>query len=121
MKSALEASLQKLRLSSLYGFMLHKESFLDLWHKGLGDILTGFVRQGLVKHIGISVYHPDRALDALRTDGIDFVQLPTNILDRRSRKQERSQWLRSLARRSISEAYFSKGFSYWMKTNSLSR
>ena len=86
MKSALEASLQKLRLSSLYGFMLHKESFLDLWHKGLGDILTGFVRQGLVKHIGISVYHPDRALDALRTDGIDFVQLPTNILDRRFAK-----------------------------------
>lgn len=33
--------------------------------------------------MGVSVYSPDKALQALDADGIDMVQLPSNILDRR--------------------------------------
>jgi len=56
---------------------------LSLWDKGLAEILRSFVLSGRVKYIGVSVYSPDKAVQALNTDGIDIIQIPTNILDRR--------------------------------------
>lgn len=83
MSKALDESLERLGVRSLYGIMLHREEMLSLWDNGLGKILHDFVLSGRVEKIGISIYSPDKALQALNTDGIDVVQLPTNILDRR--------------------------------------
>ena len=80
---ALDKSLQRLGVRNLYGIMLHREEMLSLWDKGLGKILQAFVLSGRVEKIGISVYSPEKAIQALNTEGIDIVQLPTNILDRR--------------------------------------
>jgi len=80
---ALDKSLQRLGVSSLYGIFLHREELLNLWDKGLAEVLNSFVLSGKVKHIGVSVYSPEKAIQALNTDDIDMVQLPTNILDRR--------------------------------------
>ncbi|MCK4820652.1 aldo/keto reductase [bacterium] len=80
---ALEKSLSGLKISKLYGIMLHRERFLGLWDKGLGEILNGFVRSGLVEHLGVSVYSPAKAIEALKTVGISIVQFPTNLLDHR--------------------------------------
>jgi len=86
MKQALEESLGRLHAKKLHCIMLHGEDLLDLWEKGLFEILESFVREGLVGHIGVSVYSPQRALQAIRTKGIQIVQLPANILDRRFEK-----------------------------------
>ena len=86
MKSALKQSLSRLCIPSIYCYMIHREEYLDLWDKGLGNILRYFVENGFVEHIGISVYNPERALQALIVEGIDFVQLPTNVLDHRFEK-----------------------------------
>lgn len=83
MSRALYRSLQQLGVSSLFGIMLHREEMLSLWDKGLAEVIYSLVSSGKVKKIGASVYTPDRAIEALITDGIDIVQLPTNILDRR--------------------------------------
>jgi aryl-alcohol dehydrogenase-like predicted oxidoreductase len=83
LSKALNQSFQRLRVQSLYGMMLHREEMLSLWNKGLMEIMYDFVLSGRIKHVGISVYSPDKAIQALNTDGIDIVQLPTNILDRR--------------------------------------
>ncbi len=80
---ALYKSLQRLGVSSLYGILLHREELLNLWDKGLAEILNSFVLSGKVKRIGISVYSPEKAVEALNTENIDMVQIPTNILDRR--------------------------------------
>jgi aryl-alcohol dehydrogenase-like predicted oxidoreductase len=80
---SLDQSVERLGVQSLYGIMLHREELLSLWNKGLMEILNDFVLSGRVKQIGISVYSPDRAIQGLNTEGIDMVQLPTNILDRR--------------------------------------
>ena len=80
---SLDQSLQRLGIQSLYGIMLHREEMLSLWNKGLAKILQAFVLSGIVEKIGISVYSPDKAIQSLNTEGIDMVQLPTNILDRR--------------------------------------
>ena len=83
LSNAVGESLSRLGVPSLYGMMLHKEEMLSFWNNGLSEILRTFVMSGKIKQIGISVYSPEKAIQALNTDGIDMVQLPTNILDRR--------------------------------------
>ena len=86
LNNALEISLNNLGVESLYCLMLHREDMLDLWEKGLGENLMAVVSSGMVEYIGVSVYSPERAVQALNTEGISMVQLPTNILDRRFEK-----------------------------------
>ncbi len=83
MSNALNESLERVGVSYIYGMMLHREEMLSLWDKGLSKILHGFVASGKVKNIGVSVYSPEKAVQALNIEGIDMVQLPTNVLDRR--------------------------------------
>jgi aryl-alcohol dehydrogenase-like predicted oxidoreductase len=83
MLKAIDTSLNTIGISQLFGIMLHREELLSLWDEGLKVILQSFVKSGKVKHIGVSVYTPEKAIQALNTSGIDIVQLPTNILDRR--------------------------------------
>jgi aryl-alcohol dehydrogenase-like predicted oxidoreductase len=83
MSDALEFSLEKIGIPCLYGLMLHTEEHLSQWSKGLSEILQIFVQTGKVKKIGVSVYSPNRALEALDLDELDMIQLPSNILDRR--------------------------------------
>jgi aryl-alcohol dehydrogenase-like predicted oxidoreductase len=83
MLQALEETLARLGQDNLFCYMLHREDFLDLWEYGLGEIFEDFISKALVETIGISVYSPARALQALRSPSITFIQLPTNILDRR--------------------------------------
>jgi len=66
--------------------MLHREEYLKLWEKGLGEILRSFLKKGLTQNLGVSVYSPEMAVLALNTDDIDIVQLPSNIFDRRFEK-----------------------------------
>lgn len=76
-------SLDRLGVESLSGLLLHDEKLLDLWDSGIGVIMSDMVKEGLVKRIGVSVYSPDRAAQALSIPQIDIVQVPSNILDRR--------------------------------------
>ena len=85
-KRALENSLTCLGIPKIYGLMLHREEMMVLWGKGLSGILKNFVLSGKIKMIGVSVYTPESAKIALRTSGIDMVQIPTNILDQRFEK-----------------------------------
>jgi aryl-alcohol dehydrogenase-like predicted oxidoreductase len=86
MIQALNKSLERLRVPALFGMMLHREDMLSLWNNGLGKILKGFVASGKVKHTGVSLYSPHKALDALDMEDIDMLQVPVNILDRRFEK-----------------------------------
>lgn len=83
MARSLDQSLQRLGVSSLFGIMLHGEEMLSFWNHGLAEIMNKFVLSGKTKRVGVSVYSPDKAIEALNTKGIDMVQVPANILDRR--------------------------------------
>lgn len=83
LSNALDKSLNKLRVDKLFGMMLHNENMLSLWDIGLSDIIRRFKVNGKFTQAGVSVYTPGKALQALSTEGLDFVQIPTNILDRR--------------------------------------
>jgi aryl-alcohol dehydrogenase-like predicted oxidoreductase len=83
LRAALERSLENLGISELYGIMLHREELLELWDKGLGEIFSNCVAAGLAENIGVSIYSPQKALDALEIQGVNIIQIPSNILDRR--------------------------------------
>ncbi len=76
-------SLSRLGISRLAGLLLHREEMLDRWDKGLGATLGKLSAAGLVERLGVSVYSPARALQALGMEGIGLVQLPANLLDDR--------------------------------------
>ena len=86
MDNALEKSLDFLNVSKISCLMLHREEMLDFWTKGLADILKNFTFSGRVEKIGVSVYTPEKALEALNIEEIDVIQVPANILDRRFEK-----------------------------------
>lgn len=77
------SSVERLRIPSLWGLLLHREEFLDQWHNTLGDTLRLLKKKGLVQHLGVSVYHPERALQALDYPDLDLIQVALNIFDRR--------------------------------------
>ena len=83
LKQTLEESLERLCASKLYGIMLHREELLDQWDQGPGETLSDLVLSGLVDHIGVSVYSPQKSLEALEIKDITMVQVPSNIMDRR--------------------------------------
>ncbi len=79
---AVKQSLSRLTVSRLSGLMIHEEKLLDQWETGIGKLMKECVASGLVLKIGISLYSVEYAIRALRTESIDFIQIPTNILDR---------------------------------------
>ncbi|XPV76152.1 MAG: aldo/keto reductase [Desulfovibrio sp.] len=83
LRASLERSLELLQVDFLGALLLHREDELVHWNNGLGEILESFRNEGLVKQLGVSVYSPEAAVQALKTDGVDIVQLPSNLLDRR--------------------------------------
>ncbi|MCX5815838.1 MAG: aldo/keto reductase [Proteobacteria bacterium] len=83
---ALDSSLLKLCVPKLYGILLHGDSLLSLWNQGLSAGLLELVSSGRVNKIGMSVYQPHIALEALNTKGIDIIQIPSNVLDQRFEK-----------------------------------
>jgi len=83
LEDALSRSLDNLKCNKIYGLMLHREDFLDLFEAGLAEILEAFVNQGLVEKIGVSFYTPIKAQKAFDLAIINILQVPANMCDRR--------------------------------------
>ncbi|EHJ45964.1 NADP-dependent oxidoreductase domain protein (plasmid) [Solidesulfovibrio carbinoliphilus subsp. oakridgensis] len=81
-RGAVQASAGRLGRTG-FDLLLHEEGALDCWSEGLGDTLAQLAASGLVGRLGVSVYAPARALQALGLAGISLVQLPSNLLDAR--------------------------------------
>lgn len=52
------------------------------------DAALALKEKGYVEHVGVSVYEPEQALEALSLEGIEAIQVPLNVLDRRFLKCE---------------------------------
>lgn len=79
----LQHSMARLRVTQLYGVLLHSPAqLLERTGPILYDVLQSIKSEGLTLKVGVSVYTPDE-LDALSADyTFDLVQAPLNILDR---------------------------------------
>lgn len=82
-KESLAFSRSRLGLSCLWGVMLHRFSWLEKWGEGLGGTLLREKEDGNVKHLGVSVYEADEAIESIHHPDIDIIQIPINVWDRR--------------------------------------
>lgn len=89
-----EGSLRRLCCSSLYGLLLHRSEDL-LGHSGkkLINSLNRVKSHGSVQKVGVSIYDPNELGYVMKLMGIDLVQAPLNLIDRRL---ENSGWLSRL-------------------------
>ena len=89
-----EASLSRLRITKLYGLLLHQPyQLLDHLAPNLYQALQGLKEMGLVEKIGISVYSPDDLARIVPQFRLDLVQAPFNFIDQRLYK---SGWMQRL-------------------------
>jgi aryl-alcohol dehydrogenase-like predicted oxidoreductase len=85
---SLRASITRLGVPRLWGLLLHREQHLDHWATVWNDLFERIKREGLTLHVGVSVYSPERALQALQIPGLDILQVPANLFDRRMRRAQ---------------------------------
>ena len=76
-------SLSRLNLPVLFGVLLHREEYLEDWNIKWGPALRKIRSLGLIEHLGVSIYSPASAEKALACEGLDLLQFPANIFDRR--------------------------------------
>lgn len=89
-----EASLSRLRITKLYGLLLHQPyQLLNHFGPHLYQALQRLKEMGLVEKIGISVYSPDDLVRIVPQFRFDLVQAPFNLIDQRLYK---SGWMRRL-------------------------
>jgi len=95
MAEALNGSLQRLKVSGLYGLLLHRpQQLLESRGERLYQALQQLKQAGVVEKIGISIYGPAELAAICSRFPIDLVQAPFNVLDRRLID---SGWLARLA------------------------
>jgi aryl-alcohol dehydrogenase-like predicted oxidoreductase len=94
MESQLNDSVKRLRLDSIYGFLLHRpQQLLTSENQKIWATLLQFKEQGLVKKIGYSIYGPNELEQLWPHFKPDIIQAPYNIFDRR---METSGWFKRL-------------------------
>ncbi len=81
--TSVESSLNRLHIPQLELLSIRRKPFFAFWEEGLREVIEVILEKGMAKRVGVSVYEPDEALRALEKSGIDAVQIPANIVDRR--------------------------------------
>lgn len=94
---SIERSCQRLNIENLYGLLLHDVKQLDGSYQGA--IVSAFEKLkeiGIVKKIGVSIYHPDCLIKVFDKLKPDIVQTPYNAFDQRIEKSGGLNFLKSL-------------------------
>jgi len=87
LKNALHKSLACLKCDRLFGLMFHREEVLDVFDDELVEILQLLIDKGFVEHIGISLYSPGKASQALKKNILRLLQVPANLCDHRFHRE----------------------------------
>ncbi|PIQ85202.1 MAG: hypothetical protein COV74_09595 [Candidatus Omnitrophica bacterium CG11_big_fil_rev_8_21_14_0_20_45_26] len=80
-------SLRQLKISSLFGCLLHRGKELDAWSGKYEDIFMQLKRAGMIQHAGVSIYSESEFKKALQIKEIDLIQLPFNLIDQRAARE----------------------------------
>ena len=97
--NAVTKSMDRLKVSTLYGLLLHHPlDLIDRHGESIYEELNSLKEKGLIKKIGISVYEPSELESIIDQFEIDIVQLPINAFDQRFKTLG---WLSDLKRRGI--------------------
>ncbi|MBN1392345.1 MAG: aldo/keto reductase [Sedimentisphaerales bacterium] len=96
LEQSIKDSCRNLGVERLWCLMLHKGDWLNIWDEGLGRFLSGVVKRGLVKYLGVSTYWTDEAYRALENPQIQIIQVPCNAWDQRMKASDVFELAKSL-------------------------
>ena len=77
----IEKSLYRLGVDKLNGFLLHTPA--NFYSEYILNGLSLAKTKDLSENIGVSIYEMDDAVNVARTENIDYIQAPYNVLDQR--------------------------------------
>ena len=77
-------SLNKLKINSLYGLLLHDSKLLYSWKSEYELLVNNLIKDNKIKHFGVSIYTNEDFELALNNDNIQFIQIPLNMFDQRA-------------------------------------
>jgi aryl-alcohol dehydrogenase-like predicted oxidoreductase len=86
-KTHINNQLNKMNVNSIYGYMFHSYSELVKFPKVL-ESLQELKEDGIISKIGVSLYENSEAISVLDNYDLDFIQLPFNLLDNQSQKED---------------------------------
>jgi aryl-alcohol dehydrogenase-like predicted oxidoreductase len=72
----------------LSGYMFHSFRDFETYYDSFKDQLSELKKIGAVKKFGVSIYTNEEFAKLLAYPGIDFIQLPFNLLDNNSQRSE---------------------------------
>ncbi|MDP6178272.1 MAG: aldo/keto reductase [Desulfatiglandales bacterium] len=105
-----DESIERLGQNRLWGLMLHRESSLGYGEKILTQVARRLKSENKIENFGISVYSPEKAIEALHMDEIDIVQLPFNVFDQRAFKGGVFRMARERNRKVFVRSVYLQGF-----------
>ena len=79
--NSVKESVEKLELNSLWALMSHRVEQVN--NEAIRTAVKLLKSDELIKYWGVSIYRPEDALQMLRNENVDIIQVPFNILDRR--------------------------------------
>ena len=82
----IEASLRRLKIKRLCGYMLHRAE--DMKNDAIVRGMIEAKERGYTENIGVSVYEPKDALRVVKSGVWDMIQIPYNVLDQRLDKTD---------------------------------
>ncbi|MBD1381922.1 aldo/keto reductase [Metabacillus arenae] len=82
-KHMVTTSLNKLNIHAIDVCLLHNPGDMTSYNGKAVESLVNLKNEGLIKKIGVSIYHPDEVKQVISLDSFDVVQIPMNILDHR--------------------------------------
>ena len=80
--NAMENSLTKLKITSLWGMLMSRSEIKGDWKRFLLSI-SKEKENGRLKNFGVTIYTPEDAMRFANEPSIDIIQIPCNIIDRR--------------------------------------
>jgi len=81
---SIEKSLSNLKLSSLYGLLLHDSELLPFWTETDSEKINILKQNHKIKYFGVSIYADKEFNLAIENSSVDIIQIPFNLFDQRA-------------------------------------
>jgi uncharacterized protein len=108
-------SLDKLKLSSIDGYLLHTPSYI--FREEVVSALHKLKEKGLIKNIGVSIYEESEALVAAESPLIDYIQIPYSVFDQRLDKTSFFELARKNKKKVFARTAFLQGLIFMQEKN----
>lgn len=107
---SLEDSLRKLRRETLDIVYIHQQELFFQFQEIFLSVLEKAKQSGYVKHVGISLYEPREAEQALSHKELEVFQVPYNVLNRAFEKEGEMKTLKEKGKLVVVRSVLLQGF-----------